>query len=63
MAKIWREEADPAKHADFLSARDEAGIPVEAAKDNLLDKWVYFADVCGFTFQFASMEQVEEALP
>jgi hypothetical protein len=43
-----------------MSTRNEGGIPVEASRDNLIEKWVYFADVCNITFQFASIEQVQE---
>ncbi|MCP4393987.1 MAG: hypothetical protein GY804_06955, partial [Alphaproteobacteria bacterium] len=33
---------------------------VEKSRDNLINKWVYFADVCNFTFQFVSIDQVKE---
>ncbi len=60
MSKVWREIADPAKHLDFMSTRNEGGVPIEASKDNLIEKWVYFANVCNFTFQFASIKQVKD---
>ena len=60
MSKVWREIADPAIHTDFMSTRHVGGIPIEASSDNLIEKWVYFADVCNFTFQFSSIEQVIE---
>ncbi|KZZ44150.1 hypothetical protein A3759_12310 [Thalassolituus sp. HI0120] len=60
MSKVWREIADPKKHIDYMSTRNEGGVPVEASRDNLIEKWVYFADVCNFTFQFASIDQVQE---
>ena len=60
MSKVWREIADPTKHLDFMSTRDEGGVPIEASKDNLIEKWVYFANACNFTFQFASIEQVKD---
>ena len=60
MSKVWREIANPKKHLDFMSTRIEGGIPVEAAKDNQIEKWVYFANVCDFTFQFADIEQVKD---
>ena len=60
MSKVWREIADPKKHIDFMSSRNEGGIPIEASRDNLIEKWVYLSDVCDFTFQFASIEQVIE---
>ena len=60
MSKVWRELADPKKHLDFMKSFNEGGVPVEAANDNLLEKWVYFADVHNFTFQFSSLDQVRE---
>ena len=36
------------------------GSPVPASKDNLIEKWVYLAEVNGFVFQFANLEQVVE---
>ncbi len=60
MSKIWREKADPTKHSDFMSTYMEGGVPIQKSKDNLIEKWVYFASVCNFTFQFASIKQVKE---
>ncbi|OUS29455.1 hypothetical protein A9Q99_10200 [Gammaproteobacteria bacterium 45_16_T64] len=60
MSKVWREIADPKKHVDFMSTRNEGGIPIVASRDNLIEKWVYFANVCDFTFQFSSLDQVVE---
>lgn len=57
MSKVWREIADPKKHPDHMRTRNEGGVPVAASRDNLIEKWVYFADVCNFTFQFASLSQ------
>ncbi len=31
-------------------------------RDNLLQHWVYFVEVCGFLFQFQSLNQMEECL-
>ncbi|WP_045420907.1 hypothetical protein [Vibrio campbellii] len=61
MSRVWREIADPKKHSDFMSSRDEGGLPIEESRDNLVQKWVYLAEVCNFTFQFANIEQVKEA--
>ncbi len=61
MSRVWREHADPKKHSDFMSNYTEGGLPIEKSRDNLIDKWVYFVDVCNFTFQFESLEQVKEA--
>jgi len=60
MSRVWREIADPKKHSDFMSTTNEGGLPIDASRDNLIEKWVYLADVCKFTFQFASLTQVEE---
>lgn len=60
MSKVWREIADPMKHSDFISNSHIGGMPVTQPRDNLLEKWVYLVDVCNFTFQFASIEQVKE---
>ncbi|BDY05604.1 hypothetical protein F0521_26450 [Ferrimonas sp. YFM] len=43
-----------------MSSFTEGGVPITAARDNLLEKWVYFANVCNFTFQFQSIEQVKD---
>ncbi len=60
MTNFWREEADPEKHRDYMATYDYEGVPIEKSKDNLIKKWVYFAEVEGFVFQFASLEQVKE---
>jgi len=60
MNKVRREIADPKKHSDFMSSYNEGGIPIEKRKDNLINKWVYIAEVCNFAFQFQSIEQVKE---
>ncbi len=60
MGKIWRELADPKKHRDFIGNRHIGGVSIAASKNNLIAKWVYFAEVNHFTFQFSSLEQVRE---
>ena len=59
--KIWKEKADPEKHIDSMSTSWVGGVSVEGARDNLIPKWVYFVKAEGFTFQFASIRQIEEA--
>lgn len=44
-----------------MSNQVEGGIPVERSRDNLIEKWVYFAEVDGFVFQFGNLEQVKAA--
>jgi len=60
MSNVWRELADPKIHRDFMSSTHEGGMPIEASHSNLIKKWVYFANVCNFTFQFADLAQVLE---
>jgi hypothetical protein len=60
MAKFWREKADPKKHCDFMSTRNEGGLPVQSSEHKLVTKWVYLIEVDGFTFQFISLEQAIE---
>lgn len=43
-----------------MSSRHIGGLPVKAPRDNLIEKWVYFAEVSGFVFQFADLDQVRE---
>lgn len=60
MSRVWREIADPKKHSDFMSTNNEGGVPIDKSRDNLIEKWVYLAEVCNFKFQFASLDQVKE---
>lgn len=46
MVKIWKEES--------LESRTQ--------HSTLLPQWNYFVEVCGFTFKFNSIEQLEEVL-
>lgn len=43
-----------------MSNTVEGGKPIAKSRDNLIKKWVYFAEVNGFVFQFADMGQVAE---
>ena len=43
-----------------MSSETEGGYAIPKSRDNLIIKWVYFAEVSGFTFQFANMNQVLE---
>lgn len=62
MARIWKERLDPNKHREYLDTTWVGGLPPQPAKDNLLVSWVYFVEVCSFTFQFHSIEQIERCL-
>lgn len=60
--KIWKEKADPQKHKDYMSTSWVGGISIPKPKDNLIEKWVYFVKEGGFTFQFTSINQIEECI-
>jgi len=60
--RLWKERLDPTKHMDYMSTSHIGGFPVEAPHDNLIVKWAYFVNVCSFTFQFQSTEQIQECL-
>lgn len=45
-----------------MSSWNEGGIAIEKSRDNLIQKWVYIAEVKNFTFQFANIAQVQECL-
>ena len=62
MARMWAERLDPRRHVDQMRTIHIGGIPPEPPRDRLIDRWVYFVVVCGFTFEFHSLEQVERAL-
>jgi hypothetical protein len=62
MAHIWKERRDPEKHVDHMQTSQLGGFPVESASDRLIVRDVYFVEVCGFTFQFQSLDQITEAL-
>ncbi len=54
MAKVWREPLDPARHLDHFapgSARPRTG-----------HGFAYFVRVAGFTFELASIEQIQQCL-
>ena len=58
MARIWRERYDPQRHQDKMW-----DVPVNRPADfRLIPQWVYFVDVCSFTFEFHSLEQLETCL-
>ena len=62
MARFWKEKLDPNKHTDFMKTMHVGGFPVGFSFDNLNSRWVYFVHVCSFTFQFQSLQQIEECL-
>jgi hypothetical protein len=60
--RIWTEVADPRKHADFMTTWSDGGVPVAAPRDNLLRRKVLLVEVCAFTFQFHTRQQLAEAV-
>jgi len=62
MARIWKEKLDVNKHRDYMQSTWIGGVPPARPKGNLIESWVYFVDVCSFTFQFHSIEQIKECL-
>lgn len=62
MARIWMERADPTRHADFMSTHSIGGVPIHTPRDPLLRPYVLLVTVCGFTFQFHSQAQVNDAI-
>jgi hypothetical protein len=38
------------------------GIPAKPPSDPLVERWAYFVDVCSFTFQFRSIDQLRKCL-
>jgi hypothetical protein len=58
VARYWKEPLDPARHADHFnpgSARPRSGDRRGAC-------FSYFVQVAGFTFEFASVDQLRECL-
>jgi len=65
MAKIWSEKYDPKRHRDKMrDASRIPGVPTEQywRAPTLQRYLVYFVRVCGFTFEFHSIEQLEVCL-
>ena len=65
MAQIWSEIYDPKRHHDAMrDASHLPGVPREKywAAPTLQEYPVYFIRVCGFTFEFHSIEQLEVCL-
>jgi hypothetical protein len=69
MAKIWKEAFDAERHRDYMTTKHLAGwLPgdgrggVDRAHSFVRPHWVYFVREGDFTFQFHSLEQVQECL-
>jgi len=56
----WKEPLDVERHRDYVSgAQDAGGVTVDCS---ISDGWVYLVRVCGFTFSFANLDQLREAI-
>ena len=62
MPRIWTELSDPNRHVDFMSDWSIGGRLVTLPSDNLKRRNVLLVEVCQFTFQFHSLEQLNEAI-
>lgn len=62
MPRIWTEQVDPKRHTDYMSDWSVGGRPVQVPRDNLLRRNVLLVEVCKFTFQFHSQEQLVQAI-
>ncbi|MEM9533348.1 MAG: hypothetical protein AAGA23_20670 [Pseudomonadota bacterium] len=61
--RFWREKLDPKKHKDYFSgAQTPGGLPAEPPKDNFVPAHAYFVQAAGYTLEFVSLAQVQEAL-
>lgn len=61
MSRHWREQLDAARHADQMTIH-VGGFQVDPPRDRLIEKWVYFVDLASFTFQFQSLDQLQQCL-
>jgi hypothetical protein len=57
MARIWREQLDLERHRDFMAGADDGGRPIDPLSS---DGWVYCVRECSFTFQFATVDQIQQ---
>ncbi len=60
--RIWKEKLDSKKHTDYMSSSWIGGMSVKKNKNNLVTEWVYFVQECSFTFQFVSLDQLDECI-
>lgn len=60
MARIWKERHDWLQHGNHMWGE---GCAEETSPDpTLAPRWVYFVNVCSFTFEFHSFAQIEACL-
>jgi hypothetical protein len=61
MAKIWSEPFDGLKHQNQMQEVESSTSDFYRAP-SLLQRPVYFVQVCSFTFQFHSVKQIQACL-
>jgi hypothetical protein len=59
VAKWWREPLDVTRHRDHFCP---GGWTASEPADPLLSRSAYFVRVCGFTFEFVSIDQLSACL-
>ena len=59
MSKHWKEIANKEKHLDYMSTYDVGGMNIDGIK---MGAYIYFVRECSFTFQFASLGQLDEMI-
>ena len=65
MAQIWSETFDPKRHSNKMwDCSQLPAVPAEQySRAPTLQRYqVYFVRVCGFTFEFQSIDQIEACL-
>jgi hypothetical protein len=56
----WREPLVRERHRDFMTgAQSPGGAPIDPLTS---DGWVYFVRACSFTFSFAALDQLRDAI-
>jgi hypothetical protein len=61
MAKFWKENYDHTKHENHMFGYKTLADEYDKAP-TLIPYYVYFVNVCSFTFEFHSIEQIEICL-
>jgi hypothetical protein len=62
MAKHWSEPLDPKRHLNFSSTTIGGSLVHTDAQSRLRGERASFVRAAGFTFQFASLDQVRDCL-
>jgi predicted phosphoadenosine phosphosulfate sulfurtransferase len=59
--RIWKEKLDPNRHKDHTYPL-RGGTAAKLPKDPTIESYVYFVNVCSFTFEFVSLDDIREYL-